>query len=182
MQGGPHNNSIAGIATALRQASTPEFVDYQKQVIKNAQRLAKGLIEKGYNIATGGTDVHLVLVDLRSVQITGARAEYILEEISIACNKNTVPGDKSALNPSGIRLGTPALTTRGLVESNMDDVVSFIDRGLKLSKEIAAASGTKLVDFKSACHSDAFSGKVKALRKEVEEYSGQFALPGYGEY
>lgn len=182
LQGGPHNNAIAGIATALKQAGTPEFADYQRQVIKNAQRLSQGLISKGYNIATGGTDVHLVLVDLRSVQITGARAEYILEEISIACNKNTVPGDKSALNPSGIRLGTPALTTRGLVESNMDDVVSFIDRGLKLSKEIAAVSGPKLVDFKSACHSDAFAGKIKALRSEVEAYSGKFPLPGYGEY
>jgi len=182
LQGGPHNNSIAGIATALRQANTPEFIDYQKQVVKNAQRLSKGLIEKGYNISTGGTDVHLVLVDLRSVQITGARAEFILEEISIACNKNTVPGDKSALNPSGIRLGTPALTTRGLLESNMDDVVSFIDRGLKLSKEIAAVSGPKLVDFKSACHSDAFLGKIKALRQEVEDYSGKFPLPGYEEY
>lgn len=166
----------------MKQAGTPEFVDYQKQVIKNAQRLSKGLIEKGYNIATGGTDVHLVLVDLRSVQITGARAEYILEEISIACNKNTVPGDKSALNPSGIRLGTPALTTRGLLESNMDDVVSFIDRGLKLSREIANASGPKLVDFKMACHGDVFSGKIKALRQEVEEYSGKFPLPGYEEY
>lgn len=182
LQGGPHNNSIAGIATALLQAKTPDFVAYQKDVVKNAQRLCKGLIEKGYSIATGGTDVHLVLVDLRSVQITGARAEYILEEISIACNKNTVPGDKSALNPSGIRLGTPALTTRGLTESDMDRVVDFIDRGLKLSKEIAAVSGPKLVDFKAACHGDVFAGKIKALRDEVEVYSEHFPLPGYPDY
>lgn len=126
----------------------------------------------------------MVLVDLRSVEITGARAEYILEEISIACNKNTVPGDKSALNPSGLRLGTPALTTRGLLESNMDDVVAFIDRGLKLSREIASKSGPKLVDFKSACHNNElpYAGKIKALRNEVEEYSGKFPLPGYEEY
>lgn len=182
LQGGPHNNSIAGIATALLQAKTPDFIAYQKDVVKNAQRLCKGLIEKGYSIATGGTDVHLVLVDLRSVQITGARAEYILEEISIACNKNTVPGDKSALNPSGIRLGTPALTTRGLTESDMDRVVDFIDRGLKLSKEIALVSGPKLVDFKAACHGDAFAGKIKALREEVEVYSEKFPLPGYPDY
>ena len=95
----------------------------------NAKKLATSLQEKGYQIATGGTEVHLVLVDLRSVGLTGARAEYILEEINIACNKNTVPGDKSALNPSGIRLGTPALTTRGLVEADIEKVVHFIHRG-----------------------------------------------------
>jgi glycine hydroxymethyltransferase len=103
LQGGPHNHAIAGIATAMKQAQTPEFREYQLQVVKNAQRLCKGLTGKGYNIAAGGTDIHLVLVDLRQNGITGARAEYILEEVSIACNKNTVPGDKSALNPSGIR-------------------------------------------------------------------------------
>lgn len=181
LQGGPHNNTIAGIATALRQAQTPEFAEYQRQVVLNAQRLCNGLIDRGYSIATGGTDIHLVLVDLRPVQITGARAEYILEEISIACNKNTVPGDKSALNPSGIRLGTPALTTRGLVESDIDRVVDFIDRGLKLSREIGEVSGPKLVDFKAACHSDKFAGKISSLRAEVEEYGSKFPLPGYGD-
>lgn len=105
LQGGPHNNTIAAIATTMEQAKMPEFIDYQKQIIKNAQRLSSALQEKGYKIATGGTDVHLLLVDLRNVNITGAKAEYILEEVAIACNKNTVPGDKSALNPSGIRLG-----------------------------------------------------------------------------
>jgi glycine hydroxymethyltransferase len=179
LQGGPHNNSIAGIATALLQAQTPEFVQYQQQVVRNAQRLCEGLIKSGYSVATGGTDIHLVLVDLRPVQITGARAEYILEEISIACNKNTVPGDKSALNPSGIRLGTPALTTRGLVESDIDRVVDFIDRGLKLSRAIAEVSGPKLVDFKTACHSEQFASKISALRAEVETYSSQFSLPGF---
>lgn len=105
LQGGPHNNTIAGIATAFLQTRSPEFIDYQKQVVKNAQRLASGLLEKGYKIATGGTDVHMLLVDLTGTGVSGAKAEHILEEISIACNKNTVPGDKSALNPSGFRLG-----------------------------------------------------------------------------
>lgn len=181
LQGGPHNNAIAGIATAMKQAQSTEFHEYQQQVVRNAQRLCKGLMERGYDIATGGTDIHLALVDLRNVQITGARAEYILEEISIACNKNTVPGDKSALNPSGIRLGTPALTTRGLVETDMDKVVDFIDRGLKLSKEIATASGPKLVDFKTACHSEQFAGKIAAIRNEVEEFGAKFPLPGTDE-
>lgn len=183
LQGGPHNHAIAGIATCMLQAQSPEFRAYQEQVIKNARALCGGLLEKGYSVATGGTDVHLVLVDLRPVGITGARAEYILEEISIACNKNTVPGDKSALNPSGIRLGTPALTTRGLLEKDMQQVVNFIDRGLQLSQEIATVSGPKLVDFKRVIHEDAaISAKVEALRNEVEQYSEQFHLPGNEEF
>ncbi|XP_058820685.1 serine hydroxymethyltransferase isoform X2 [Topomyia yanbarensis] len=183
LQGGPHNHAIAGIATCMQQAQTPEFKEYQVQIIKNARALCDGLLQKGYSISTGGTDVHLVLVDLRPVGITGARAEYILEEISIACNKNTVPGDKSALNPSGIRLGTPALTTRGLVESDMAKVVDFIDRGLKLSKDITAVSGPKLADFKRVLHEDpAISAKVQALKKEVQSYSENFPMPGYEDY
>lgn len=183
LQGGPHNHAIAGIATCMQQAQTPEFKEYQEQIIRNARALCTGLIGKGYSISTGGTDVHLVLVDLRPVGITGARAEYILEEISIACNKNTVPGDKSALNPSGIRLGTPALTTRGLLENDMARVVDFIDRGLKLSKEISIVSGPKLADFKRVLHEDpALNGKVLALKKEVQEYSEKFPMPGYEEY
>lgn len=162
LQGGPHNHAIAGIATAMLQAKSSEFVDYQKQVILNAQRLCKGLMAKGYSIATGGTDVHLILVDLRPAGITGAKGEYVLEEISIACNKNTVPGDKSALNPSGIRLGTPALTTRGLVEADMDKVVDFIDRGIKLAKEISDSCGPKLVDFKAKLHAD-YADKVSQM-------------------
>jgi glycine hydroxymethyltransferase len=181
LQGGPHNHAIAGIAAAMKQARMPEFREYQEQVVKNAQRLCSKLIEKGYSMATGGTDIHLVLMDLRSKGLTGAKAEYILEEISIACNKNTVPGDKSALNPSGIRLGTPALTTRGLVEKDIDQVVEFIHRGLSLAKEISDASGPKLVDFKAAVHGN-FHDKVAALRNEVEEYSVKFPMPGYADY
>lgn len=129
LQGGPHNNTIAAIATSLKQASSQAFVDYQTRVVRNAQRLALKLQDKGYVCVSGGTDNHLVWVDLRPKQLNGARAERILEEISIACNKNTVPGDKSALNPGGIRLGTPALTTRGLTEADIDQVVEFIDEG-----------------------------------------------------
>lgn len=89
----------------MKQAQTPEFVVYAKQIVANAKRLSDGLQQKGYKVVTGGTELHLLLVDLKSVGLSGAKGEYILEEINIACNKNTVPGDKSALNPSGIRLG-----------------------------------------------------------------------------
>lgn len=118
-----------GIATALKQAATAEFKSYQEQVVKNAKRLAQKLIEKNYTLVSGGTDNHLVWLDLRPVGLNGSRAEKVLEEISIACNKNTVPGDKSALNPGGLRFGTPALTTRGLIESDIDQVVEFIHQG-----------------------------------------------------
>lgn len=130
LQGGPHNHAIAGIATAMKQVKSPEFLQYQKQIVANAKRLCSGLQDYGYNISTGGTDVHMLLVDLRSVGISGGKAEAALESISIACNKNTVPGDKSALTCSGIRLGTPALTTRGLVEKDIDKVVDFIHKGI----------------------------------------------------
>lgn len=181
LQGGPHNHAIAGIATAMLQAQSPEFKEYQVQVVKNAQKLCEGLTGKGYAVATGGTDIHLLLLDLRPQGLTGAKAEYILEEISIACNKNTVPGDKSALNPSGIRLGTPALTTRGLKEDDMTKVVEFIDRGMKMAQEISNKSGNKLVDFKAAVHGE-FAGKVKALREEIEVYSEKFPIPGHEGY
>nr|CAD7608180.1 unnamed protein product [Timema genevievae] len=179
LQGGPHNHAIAGIATAMLQAKTPEFREYQQQVVKNAKVLCSGLQSRGYKIATDGTDIHLALVDLRPSGITGARAEKILEEISIACNKNTVPGDKSALNPSGIRLGTPALTTRGLDEEHMERVVDFIHRGLELSKEVTKISGPKLVDFKRVLKEDPIiASKITALKLEVEVFSRSFPLPG----
>lgn len=183
LQGGPHNHQVAGIATAMKQAKTPEFKKYQEQVVKNAQKLCSGLQAAGYKIATGGTDVHLVLVDLRNTGLSGAKAEFVLEEMHIACNKNTVPGDKSALNPSGIRLGTPALTTRGFVEKDMDKVVDLIHRGLQLGKEVMVASGPKLVDFKKELlENPKFSPKMQQLRKEVHDFSSQFSLPGLKEY
>ncbi|XP_026286324.1 serine hydroxymethyltransferase [Frankliniella occidentalis] len=183
LQGGPHNHQVAGIATAMKQAKTPEFKKYQEQVVKNAKTLCAGLQKAGYNIATGGTDVHLVLVDLRNIGLSGAKAEFVLEEMHIACNKNTVPGDKSAFNPSGIRLGTPALTTRGFVEKDIEKVVDFIDRGLKLGLEVAKASGPKLVDYKKEMtENTAFSSKIEKLRQEVHEFSRKFSLPGLKDF
>lgn len=113
----------------MKQAKSPDFQEYQKQVVNNAQTLAQSLAARGYKCVTGGTDNHIVWVDLRPTGLNGSRAEKVLEEISIACNKNTVPGDKSAFNPGGIRLGTPALTTRGMKEADIEIVVDFIDEG-----------------------------------------------------
>merc|ERR1711890_90167 len=105
---------------------------------KNAKCLAEGLLGLGYCIVTGGTDCHIVHVDLKKsgVKLSGAKGELILEEVNISCNKNTVPGDKSALNPSGVRLGTPAITTRGIKGEDMDQVVQLINRALILAVEI----------------------------------------------
>merc|ERR1712000_176731 len=118
-QGGPHNHTISALAVALKQACTPEYKAYQRQVLKNAKALAARLGNSansgglGYNIVSGGTDNHLVLVDLKSKGIDGARVERVLELCGVASNKNTVPGDKSALKPGGLRMASPAMTTRG---------------------------------------------------------------------
>jgi len=180
LQGGPHNHAIAGIAVAMKHAKTEEFQSYQRQVVKNARCLASGLMALGYNIVTGGTDCHIVHMDLKKspVQLSGAKGELVLEEVNISCNKNTVPGDKSALNPSGIRLGTPALTTRRLKETHMEKVVTLVDKALKLAAEIQVASGPKLVDFKKALTLPQNEAKIQALRGEVESFALEFPLPG----
>jgi len=181
LQGGPHNHAVGGIAVAMKTATTEEFKQYQVQVVANARRLAAGLIKLGYKVVTGGTDIHLVLVDMKksSVSMSGAKAEFILESVSVSCNKNTVPGDKSALNPSGIRLGTPSLTTRGLSDEDMDKVVEFLHRAFNLAVEVEKVTGPKLVDWKKRIKEDAETvEKVKAIKEEVEKFAVTFRLPG----
>lgn len=113
LQGGPHNHTISALATALKQALAPEYKAYQFQVLENSKRMANALMKKGYHLVGGGTDNHLVLVDLKkSRNVDGARVERVLELANIAANKNTIPGDVSAMTPGGIRMGTPALTSR----------------------------------------------------------------------
>ncbi|KAK8747874.1 hypothetical protein OTU49_016202 [Cherax quadricarinatus] len=182
LQGGPHNHQIAAIAVTMRQAAEPSFKEYQEQVIKNANELATGLQTAGYKIVTGGTDNHLVWVDMRSVGLSGGKAEKILEDVSIACNKNTVPGDKSALNPSGIRLGTPALTTRNMKEENIKVVVSFITEAFRIARDVQEKSGPKLVDFKRVLNDEEFKNRVVVLREKVESYAEKFPLPGLRDF
>ncbi|GFS55973.1 serine hydroxymethyltransferase, cytosolic [Nephila pilipes] len=183
LQGGPHNHAIAAIATALKQAQSSEFKEYQKQVRLNAKCLAKELEDRGYTIVTGGTDNHIVWVDLRTTSIDGSLAEKILEEISIACNKNTVPGDTKPLYPGGLRLGTPALTTRGLKEADIKKVAEFIHRGCQLAAEIKSKIGPMSKDFNNKLSGETiFQHKIKDLRKEVESFAEQFPMPGYEEY
>ncbi|XP_037664053.1 serine hydroxymethyltransferase, cytosolic isoform X1 [Choloepus didactylus] len=187
LQGGPHNHAIAGVAVALKQAMTPEFRAYQCQVVANCQALSEALTQLGYEIVTaltwfpGGSDNHLILVDLRSKGTDGGRAEKVLEACSIACNKNTCPGDKSALRPSGLRLGTPALTSRGLLEKDFQKVAHFIHRGIELTLQIQKEIGVKasLKEFKEKLTEDEkHRGAVRALREEVENFASVFPLPG----
>lgn len=127
LQGGPMNHSIAGIGVALHEALQPEFKTYAAQVIKNAQALADELVKLGFDVVSGGTDKHLVLVDLRPRGWTGKDAATTLEAVGIIANKNTVPNETGKpWNPSGLRLGTPALTTRGMKESDMQSIAGRI--------------------------------------------------------
>ncbi|KAL2787448.1 serine hydroxymethyltransferase-domain-containing protein [Aspergillus keveii] len=155
-QGGPHNHTITALAVALQQAQSPEFKTYQETVLANAQALAERLGNPlnsgglGYNIVSGGTDNHLVLVDLKNRGVDGARVERVLELCGVASNKNTVPGDRSALKPGGLRLGTPAMTTRGFQPEDFRRVADIVDRAVtitqkldKSAKESAASKGVK---------------------------------------
>merc|ERR1719247_2289089 len=117
-QGGPHNHTISALSTALKLAATPEFKVYQEQVMKNCQAFAQRFQELGYALVSGGTDNHLLLINLKPQGVDGSRVERVLELAHIAPNKNTVPGDTSALVPGGLRMGTPALTTRGFMEAD----------------------------------------------------------------
>ncbi|XKL60494.1 hypothetical protein PGB90_007551 [Kerria lacca] len=179
LQGGPHNNAIAAIATTMLQVKTDEFRKYQEQVLLNAKKLSIELEKLGYYVVTGGTDVHLILIDLvKSFKVTGSKAEFVLELVDIACNKNTVPGDKSPLNPSGLRLGTPALTTRGFKEEDMVTVASLIHKGILLAKEVQSVSGPKLVNFKSVLmENETFKEKIESLKNEVQSFAEKFFMP-----
>lgn len=132
LQGGPHNHQTAAIAVALKEAATPEFKEYGRQIVKNAKTLAAELLAKGFNLVTGGTDNHLLLIDLTNKNISGKEGERALSQAGITVNKNTVPFDpRSPFDPSGIRLGTPALTTRGMKEEEMRIIAGWIDEAIK---------------------------------------------------
>ncbi|XP_074581439.1 serine hydroxymethyltransferase, mitochondrial isoform X2 [Curcuma longa] len=156
LQGGPHNHTISGLAVALKQATTPEFKAYQEQVLSNCARFAQG--------------------------IDGSRVEKVLELVHIAANKNTVPGDVSAMVPGGIRMGTPALTSRGFVEEDFAKVADFFDTAVNLALKIKAETkaGTKLKDFLATIETDAnIQSEIKKLRHDVEEYAKQFPTIGF---
>lgn len=142
IQGGPLEHVIAGKAVCFKEALEPEFAEYQKQIIKNAQALSKGLMDRGVKIVSGGTDNHLMLIDLRGEEVTGKELEKRLDAAHITCNKNTVPNDpRSPFVTSGVRLGTPAVTTRGLKEDDMDVIAECIALVLQNEDNIEKVKG-----------------------------------------
>lgn len=179
-QGGPHNHTISALAVALKQCTEPEYVKYQQEVVSNAKHFADALVSKGFKLVSDGTDTHLILVDLRSRNIDGARVEAVLERANIAANKNTVPGDVSALFPSGLRVGTPAMTTRGFGPEEFDKVAEFIDQAVNIAIESKAQEQGKvpkelLASFKKLADE---SDKVKQLDKEVVSWVSKYPVPG----
>eukprot|EP01088_Endostelium_zonatum_P014584 TRINITY_DN325_c0_g1_i1.p1 TRINITY_DN325_c0_g1~~TRINITY_DN325_c0_g1_i1.p1 ORF type:complete len:479 (-),score=101.48 TRINITY_DN325_c0_g1_i1:44-1480(-) len=179
LQGGPHENAIAGVAVALKEAMQPEFKSYAQQVKKNARAMGEALVKRGYSIVTGGTDNHLVLWDVRPQEMTGSKLEKVFEFAGISVNKNSIYGDVSAMTPGGIRLGSPAMTSRGLVEKDFEQVVEFLDRAVKISIEVQKKSGKLLKNFLPKVEQ---SGELKQLKTEVEEWAIKFPFPGFPEH
>jgi len=175
LQGGPHNHQIAAIATQFKEVASPEFKEYSKQVRKNAKALAKGLIDRGHKLVSGGTDNHLMLWDVRPLELTGSKVEKACELVHITVNKNTIIGDKSAVTPGGVRLGTPALTSRGMKEEHMDAVAGFLDRTTNICSSAQKKGGKNLKQFMNALQE---SDEIKILAKDVEEFATQFNIPG----
>merc|ERR1712232_1506311 len=178
LQGGPHNQSITALAIALKQVQSPVFREYQEQVMKNSQALVGSLKGRGFDIVSGSTANHLCLIDLRSKGVNGSKSETICEQVSIVLNKNTIPGDKSAMNPNGLRVGAPAMTSRGLVEEDFVRIGEFIGDAVAIAAEVQQESGKKLADFKRVLREQP-PGKLAALKAEVEEFANRFDTVGY---
>uniref|UniRef100_A0A672NSH2 glycine hydroxymethyltransferase n=1 Tax=Sinocyclocheilus grahami TaxID=75366 RepID=A0A672NSH2_SINGR len=172
----------ASLHSLSPQAATPMFREYIAQVLKNSKAMAEALLKKGYTLVSGGTDNHLVLVDLRPQGMDGARAERVLELVSITANKNTCPGDKSALTPGGLRLGSPALTSRQFKESDFQQVVDFFDQGIKIALDVKKKT-KKLSDFKSFLLEDSeTASRIADLRQSVEAFARPFPMPGFHDH
>jgi glycine hydroxymethyltransferase len=139
LQGGPHNQTTAAIAVALKEASTPEFTDYAHRIVRNAKALAEELLARRFSLVSGGTDNHLLLIDLTNKKVTGKQAATALDKAGIVCNSNTVPYDpRKPFSPSGIRLGTPAVTSRGMAEAEMRLIGKWMDDAIAQRKDDAA--------------------------------------------
>jgi glycine hydroxymethyltransferase len=158
LQGGPHDHTTAAIAVALKEAATDDFRRYGQQIVKNAQALAAALLERGFRLISGGTDNHLILIDVTPRGITGKPAAKALHEAGIECNYNTIPFDpRKPFDPSGVRIGTPSITSRGMKEGDMAAIAAWIDRVLRVA------------DDEDALHK---------IRAEVAEFCNAFPAPG----
>jgi glycine hydroxymethyltransferase len=185
LQGGPHEHQIAGVATQLLEVQTPGFRDYARAVRANARALGAALVARGATLATGGTDNHLLLWDLRPLGLLGSKMEKTCDAVSITLNKNTVPGDRSALSPGGVRIGTPALTTRGFSEADFGRVADFLYRACELALKVQAGTAKgaacNTAEFVAALAEPQHAEAAAALRAEVHAFARVFPMPGFGE-
>lgn len=169
-QGGPHMNQIAAVAVQLQEVMTQEFRQYMQQVLANSRKLCQELQDKGYSIVTGGTDNHLFLIDLRQLKISGSRIEKALEYVGISVNKNTIPGDKSAISPNGIRIGVPAVTTRGMIDDDMALIAELIHATIKEGINIHADE-LSLAEY---CRQFEGNEVLNKIRKDVTYFASKF--------
>lgn len=180
LQGGPHNHTIAGIGVALGEVMQPAFKKYAAQVVKNAKVLAEELKKKGYDLVSGGTDKHLILIDLRNKSMTGKIPAVALEYANIICNFNTVPFDSAPpLYPSGLRLGTPAITTRGMKEKEMKQIAVWIDQVIQ---EVSQYDLPKDPKTRASFMADLKIGLAKnktllKIAREVKSLTSKFPVP-----
>jgi glycine hydroxymethyltransferase len=162
LQGGPHNQTTAAIAVALHEAAQPAFSSYAQRIVENAQALAAALVERGFDLVSGGTDNHLILIDLTSKDIPGKAAAQALDRAGLTLNYNTVPYDpRKPFDPSGVRLGTPAVTTRGMGVGEMREIARWIDEGVEAAR--AADEET-----------------LERIGVSVRELAAAFPIPGFG--
>lgn len=181
LQGGPHDNTTAAIAVALEEASTPAFKKYSQQIVKNAKALAEELLKYNFNLVSGGTDNHLLLIDLSNKKVNGAAAAFALEVGGIVVNKNAVPKDSMPpFYPSGIRLGTPALTSRAMLEEDMKKVAAWINlvieevRGEQMPEDKEARG-----EFWKRFRKEVVKNKeLLKVAQEVKSFAGKFPVPG----
>ena len=158
LQGGPHNHTTAAIGVALREASTDAFRAYGQQVVSNAKALAGELLERGFRLVSGGTDNHLILIDLTDKGVFGKKAAKALDRAGIVCNYNTIPNDpRKPFSPSGIRIGTPAVTSRGMGKTEMRQIAAWMDRVVGAPED---------------------EEQVERVRGEVQEFCAAFPVPG----
>ncbi|TYJ44270.1 hypothetical protein E1A91_A03G212100v1 [Gossypium mustelinum] len=176
LQGGPHNNHIAALAIALKQVATPEYKAYMQQVKKNAQALASSLSRRKCKLITGGTDNHLLLWNLRPFGLTGKIYEKVCEMCHITVNKIAIFGENGVITPGGVRIGTPAMTSRGCLESDFDTIASFLLRAAHIASMMQRDHGKPL---KASVKSLQEHKDILELRMQVETFASQFSMPGF---
>lgn len=173
LQGGPHDHQIAAIATQMKEVTTPQYKQYAKQVIINSKCLAKYLMDRGCKLSSNGTDNHLILWDVKPLGINGAQLEKTLELVDISLNKNTIAGDKSARVPGGVRIGTPAVTSRGFKEDEMKVVGNFLMRAVDITKKYQDVKKEKEYN-KIIARDD----EIPRFKNDVIKFTRQYPVPG----